>query len=160
MVGSGEAEVVHPEAADSAIADACHIRVNRMNRPVVAVRTTRHRHVAATEVHVGTVEDTCRVAWDEAAADIEEAAVAAIVGKAPTMDPVRSVEDRGAVAAAVMVAPEVPEVTAADQATTVADTTTDRLHRITRWAATRADTTKDLHRGSSLTHDNPRTRLR
>lgn len=158
MVGSGEAGVVHPEAADSAIADACHTRVNRMNRPVVAVRTIRHRHVAATEVHVGTVEDTFRVAWDEAAADIGEAAAAAIVGKAPTMDHVRSVEARGVVAAAeVTVA---PEVTAVDQATTVADTTTDRLHRITRWAATRADTTKDRRRGSSLTHDNLRTRLR
>lgn len=129
-----------------------------MNRPVVAVRTIRHRHVAATEVHVGTVEDTFRAAWDEAAADIGEAVAAAIVEKAPTTGPVRSVEDRGVVAAAeVTVA---PEVTAVDQATTVADTTTDRLHRITRWAATRADTTKDLHRDSSLTHGNLRTRLR
>lgn len=129
-----------------------------MNRPVVAVRTIRHRHGAATEVHVGTVEDTFRAAWDAAAADIGEAAVAATVGKAPTMDLVRSVEVRGVVAAAVVT--EVPEVTAVDQATTVADTTTDRLHRIIRWAATRADTTKDLHRGSSSTHDNRRTRLR
>lgn len=131
-----------------------------MNRPVVAVRTIRHRPVAATEAPVGTVEDTFRVAWDEAAADIGEVVEAAIVGKAPTMGLVRSVEVREVVAAAEVTVPEVPEVTAVDQATTVAATTTDRLHRITRWAATRADTTKDLPRGSSSTPDNRQTRQR
>lgn len=133
-------------------------------RPVVAeVRTIRHRHVAAaaaTEVHVGTVEDTCRVAWDEAVADTGEAVVAAIVEKVPTMHPGRSVEVREVVVAAEVTAAQVPEATAEDQATTAADTTTDRLRRITRWAATRVDTTKDLHRGSSSTPDNRPTRLR
>lgn len=127
-----------------------------MNRPVVvAVRTTRRRG-AATEVHEETAEDTSRVAWDEAVVDTGEAA--AIVEKVPTTRLVRSVEVRGVVAA--VVTPVVPEATAVDLATTVADTTAGRRLRITRWAVTKADTTKDLRRGSSSTHDNHQTRPR
>lgn len=133
-------------------------------RPVVVaeVRTIRHRLVAAaaTEVHVETVEDTCRVAWDEVVADTAEAVVAAIAGKVPTMHRGHSVEVREVVVAAEVTAAQDPEATAEDQATTAADTTMDRLRRITRWAATRVDTTKDLHRDSSSTPDNRPTRLR
>lgn len=133
-------------------------------RPVVVaeVRTIRHRLVAAeaTEVHVETVEDTCRVAWDEVVADTGEAVVAAIAGKVPTMHRGHSVEVREVVVAAEVTAAQDPEATAEDQATTAADTTMDRLRRITRWAATRVDTTKDLHRDSSSTPDNRPTRLR
>lgn len=133
-------------------------------RPVVVaeVRTIRHRLVAAaaTEVHVETVEDTCRVAWDEVVADTAEAVVAAIAGKVPTMHRGHSVEVREVVVAAEVTAAQDPEATAEDQATTAADTTMDRLRRITRWAATRADITKDLHRDSSSTPDNRPTRLR
>lgn len=131
-------------------------------RPVVVaeVRTIRHRLVAAaaTEVHVETAEDTCRVAWDEVVADTGEAVVAAIAGKVPTMHRGHSVEVREV--AAEVTAAQDPEATAEDQATTAADTTMDRLRRITRWAATRVDTTKDLHRDSSSTPDNRPTRLR
>lgn len=133
-------------------------------RPVVVaeVRTIRHRLVAAaaTEVHVETVEDTCRVAWDEVVADTGEAVVAAIAGKVPTMHRGHSVEVREVVVAAEVTAAQDPEATAEDQATTAADTTMDRLRRITRWAATRVDTTKDLHQDSSSTPDNRPTRLR
>lgn len=133
-------------------------------RPVVVaeVRTIRHRLVAvvATEVHVETVEDTCRVAWDEVVAHTGEAVEAAIAGKVPTMHRGHSVEVREVVVAAEVTAAQDPEATAEDQATTAADTTMDRLRRITRWAATRVDTTKDLHRGSSSTPDNRPTRLR
>lgn len=133
-------------------------------RPVVVaeVRTIRHRLVAvvATEVHVETVEDTCRVAWDEVVADTGEAVEAAIAGKVPTMHRGHSVEVREVVVAAEVTAAQDPEATAEDQATTAADTTMDRLRRITRWAATRVDTTKDLHRDSSSTPDNRPTRLR
>lgn len=165
MVGSGEDGVVHPEAADSATGDACHTRVIRTNRPAVAVRTIRRRHVA-TEVPGETVEDTCHGAWDEDVVDIE--AAAAIVGKIRTTRLVRSAEVPEVVAAEATAEVD-QEVTAVDragmavdQATTVGDTTTDRLPRIIRWAVTRAvaATTKDRLLGSSLTHDNRPTQPR
>lgn len=167
MVGSGEDGVVHPEAADSATGDACHTRVIRTNRPAVAVRTIRRRHVA-TEVPVETVEDTCHGAWDEDVVDIEAAAAVAIVGKIRTTRLVRSVEVPEVVAAEATAEVD-QEVTAVDregmavdQATTVGDTTTDRLPRIIRWAVTRAvaATTKDRLLDSSLTHDNRPTQPR
>lgn len=102
------------------------------------------------------VEDTSHVAWDVDEVDI--AAVAAIVEKVRTMVLVPTVEVLGVVAVEAMVA---QEVMAVDQATTV-DTTTDRLRRITRWAATKVavDTAKDLPLGSSSTHGSRPTRQR
>uniref|UniRef100_A0A8D8HY93 (northern house mosquito) hypothetical protein n=1 Tax=Culex pipiens TaxID=7175 RepID=A0A8D8HY93_CULPI len=151
--------VLHRNQLKRLILAACHTRVIRTNRPAVAVRTIRRRHVA-TEVPGETVEDTCHGAWDEDVVDIEVAA--AIVGKIPTTRLVRSAEDPEVVVAEATAEVD-QEVTAVDregmavdQATTVEDTTTDRLPRIIRWAATRAvaATTKDRLLGSSSTHDN------
>lgn len=114
-----------------------------------------------------TVEDTCHGAWAEDGVDIEAAAVAAIVGKIRTTRLVRSVEVPEVVAAeATAVDQEVTAVDredmAVDQATTVEDTTTDRLPRIIKWAVIRAvaATTKDRPLGNSLTHGNRPTRPR
>lgn len=148
--------VLHRNLLKRLIPAACHTRVIHTNRPVVAVRTTLHLRVG-TEVHgEATVEHTSLVvaAWDEEGADI--AAVAAIAGKIHTTRLVRSVE---VLEAAEATAVDQEVTMAVDQATIVADTTMDRLHRITRWVATRAVavTTKDLLLGSSLTHGNRRT---
>lgn len=136
---------------------ACHTRGIRTNRRVAAVRTTRRRRVATAD-HGETAAATFHGAWDEAGADI--AAVAAIVVKdlMTARDPSEVVP--GAVDAAVTAVAQ--EGMGADRATT-ADTTTDHLRRITRWAAAtraRADTTKDRLRGNSSTPDNLRTRRR
>lgn len=150
--------VLHRNLLKRLILAVCHTRVTRTNHPAEAVRTIRHRRVA-TEVHVQEiVEYTCHVEWD---ADGEVIAVG-IVGKLPTTRLVRSVAVLGVVAAETTAVGQ--EITVQDmaEATTVARTITDLLHRIIRWAAIRALalTTRALLLGNSLTHGNRPTRPR